>query len=52
MNRLISTGNLSSQSASVYGGEAAINWRYLLLQGGYYQMTDKQLKPGGMPVPI
>src|SRR5208282_1722443 len=31
-NKLISTGNLSSSSASVIGGEVAGNWRNLLLQ--------------------
>jgi len=51
MNRLISTGNLSSSSANVYGGEAAINWRNLLLQGGYYQIGDNQLKLPGVPAP-
>ncbi len=51
MNRLISTGNLSTKTATVYGGEAAINWRNLLLQGGYYQIVDKQLKPGGLLAP-
>src|SRR5271165_6512340 len=45
MNRLISTGNLSSSTANVYGGEGAINWRNLLLQGGYYQIGDNQSKP-------
>ncbi len=50
-NRLISTGPLSSSSASVIGGEAAINWRNLLLQGGYYQMYDVQQKLPGVPAP-
>ena len=50
-NRLISTGNLSSSSASVIGGEAAINWRNLLLQGGYYQINDTQSKLPGVPAP-
>ena len=50
-NRLISTGNLSSSNASVYGGEAAINWRNLLLQGGYYQIGDTQSKLPGVPAP-
>ena len=50
-NRLISTGNLPSSNANVYGGEAAINWRNLLLQGGYYQIGDTQQKPEGQPAP-
>jgi phosphate-selective porin OprO/OprP len=50
-NRLISTGNLSSSNANVYGGEAAINWRNLLLQGGYYQIGDTQTKLPGVPAP-
>ena len=50
-NRLITTGNLPSSNANVYGGEAAINWRNLLLQGGYYQIGDTQQKPEGQPAP-
>ena len=50
-NRLISTGNLSSSNASVIGGEAAINWRNLLLQGGYYQIYDTQQKLPNVPAP-
>ena len=50
-NRLISTGNLSSSNANVYGGEAAINWRNLLVQGGYYQIGDTQSKLPGQPAP-
>ncbi|MBV9203304.1 MAG: hypothetical protein JOY83_26905 [Alphaproteobacteria bacterium] len=50
-NRLISTGNLSSSSANVYGGEAAINWRNLLVQGGYYQIGDTQSKLPGVRAP-
>jgi phosphate-selective porin OprO and OprP len=50
-NRLISTGNLSSSNASVIGGEAAINWRNILLQGGYYQIYDTQLKLPNVPAP-
>lgn len=50
-NRLINTGNLSSSSANVYGGEAAINWRNLLVQGGYYQIGDTQSKLPGVPAP-
>src|SRR5271166_460851 len=46
-NRLISTGNLSISNVNVYGGEAAINWRNLLLQGGYYRIGDNQSKPPG-----
>src|SRR5215472_1661501 len=51
MNRLITTGNLSSSNANVYGGEGAINWRNLLLQGGYYQIGDTQKKLPGVPAP-
>jgi phosphate-selective porin OprO/OprP len=51
MNRLISTGNLSSSSANVYGGEAAIGWRNLLVQGEYYQIGDTQSKLPGVPSP-
>ena len=50
-NKLINTGNLSSSSASVIGGEAAGNWRNLLLQGGYYQIYDNQSKLPGVPAP-
>jgi len=50
-NRLISTGTLSSSSANVIGGEAAGNWRNLLLQGGYYQINDIQSKLPGVPAP-
>jgi phosphate-selective porin OprO/OprP len=50
-NRLISTGNLSSRNASVYGGEAAINWRNLLVQGGYYRIGDTQSKLPNQPAP-
>ena len=51
MNRLITTGSLSSSNANVYGGEGAINWRNLLLQGGYYQIGDTQKKLPGVPAP-
>ena len=50
-NRLISTGNLSISNVNVYGGEAAINWRNLLLQGGYYQIGETQSKLPGQPAP-
>src|SRR6516225_1901020 len=50
-NRLITTGNLPSSNANVYGGEAAINWRNLLVQGGYYQIGDTQSKLPGQPSP-
>jgi phosphate-selective porin OprO and OprP len=50
-NRLISTGNLSISNVAVYGGEAAINWRNLLLQGGYYQINETQSKLPGRPAP-
>ena len=50
-NRLINTGSLSSSNASVIGGEAAINWRNLLVQGGYYMIGDTQTKLPGVPAP-
>jgi phosphate-selective porin OprO and OprP len=48
-NRLINTNNLPSTNAGVIGGEGAINWRNLLLQGGYYQIYDTQQKLPGVP---
>jgi phosphate-selective porin OprO and OprP len=51
MNRLISTGNLSISNVNVYGGEAGINWRNLLLQGGYYHIGETQSKLPGQPAP-
>ena len=50
-NRLISTGNLSASGANVYGGEAGISWRNLLLQGGYYQINMTQAKNPPAPQP-
>jgi phosphate-selective porin OprO/OprP len=50
-NKLINTGNLSSSSASVIGGEVAGNWRNFLLQGGYYQIYDTQSRLPGVPAP-
>ena len=50
-NRLISTGNLSISDVNVYGGEAAVNWRNLLLQGGYYRIGETQSKLPGQPAP-
>lgn len=50
-NKLINTGSLSSSNAGVVGGEAAINWRNLLVQGGYYQIYDTQSKLPGVPAP-
>src|SRR5499427_3961440 len=50
-NRLISTGNLSISSVAVYGGEAGINWRNLLVQGGYYHIGETQSKLPGQPAP-
>jgi phosphate-selective porin OprO and OprP len=50
-NKLINTGSLSSSSANVIGGEIAINWRNLLLQGGYYRINDIQSKLPGVPAP-
>jgi phosphate-selective porin OprO/OprP len=51
MNRLISTGNLSVSNLNVYGGEAAINWRNLLVQGGYFHIGETQSKLPGQPAP-
>src|SRR5215472_14396445 len=51
MNRLISTGNLSISNVNVYGGEVGINWRNLLLQGGYYHIGETQSKVPGQPAP-
>jgi phosphate-selective porin OprO and OprP len=50
-NRLISTGNLSISNVNVYGGEVAVNWRNLLLQGGYYRIGETQSKLPGQPAP-
>jgi phosphate-selective porin OprO/OprP len=51
MNRLISTGNLSIANVGVYGGEVGINWRNLLIQGGYYHIGETQSKLPGQPAP-
>jgi phosphate-selective porin OprO/OprP len=51
MNRLISTGNLSIANVNVYGGEVGINWRNLLVQGGYYHIGETQSKLPGQPAP-
>ena len=51
MDRLISTGNLSISNLNVYGGEAGINWRNLLVQGGYYHIGETQSKLPGAPAP-
>jgi phosphate-selective porin OprO/OprP len=51
MNRLISTGNLSISNVNVYGGEVGINWRNLLVQGGYYHIGETQSKLPGVPAP-
>jgi phosphate-selective porin OprO and OprP len=50
-NRLITTGNLSISNVAVYGGEAAINWRNFLVQGGYYQINETQSKLPRQPAP-
>lgn len=50
-NRLISTGNLSISNVNAYGGEAGINWRNLLVQGGYYHIGETQSKLPGQPAP-
>jgi phosphate-selective porin OprO/OprP len=51
MNRLISTGALSSSNANVYGGEVGINWRNLLVQGEHYHMGVTQSKLPNAPAP-
>jgi len=43
-NRLISTSNLNISTVGVYGGEAGINWRNFLVQGGYYHIGEDQEK--------
>ena len=51
MNRLISTGNLSISDVGVYGGEVAVNWRNLLVQGGFYHIGEDQMKLVSQPAP-
>jgi phosphate-selective porin OprO/OprP len=51
MNRLISTGPLSVSNLNVYGGELGINWRNLLIQGGYYHSGETLSKLPGVPAP-
>jgi phosphate-selective porin OprO/OprP len=51
MNRLISTGNLSISNVNVYGGELGVNWRNILIQGGYYHIGETQSKLPGQPAP-
>jgi phosphate-selective porin OprO/OprP len=51
MNRLISTGALSTANANVYGGEVGINWRNFLVQGEYYHIGLTQSKLPGVPAP-
>jgi len=50
-NKLINTGSLNIQNVSVYGGETGINWRNLLLQGGYYTIGENQQPNGTLPTP-
>ena len=50
-NKLVSTGTLSANGASVYGGELAIGWRNLLVQGEYYQLGVTQAKLPQVPAP-
>jgi len=50
-NKLVSTGTLSANGASVYGGELAIGWRNLLVQGEYYQLGVTQAKLPNVPAP-
>ena len=51
MNRLISTGNMSISNVNVYGGEVGVNWRNLLLQGGFYHIGETQSKLPDQPAP-
>jgi phosphate-selective porin OprO/OprP len=50
-NRLISTTSLPIKNVGVYGGEAGVNWRNFLLQGGYYHIGEDQEKPMSQPAP-
>jgi phosphate-selective porin OprO/OprP len=50
-NPLVSTGPLSSRSASVYGGAVGASWRNFLLQGEFYQIGLNQSKLPGVPAP-
>ena len=50
-NKLINTGNLNIQNVAVYGGETGINWRNLLLQGGFYHIGEDQQPNGTQPTP-
>src|SRR6516164_10553966 len=50
-NRLITTGNLNISTVGVYGGEAGINWRNFLVQGGYYHIGEDQAKLESQPAP-
>jgi phosphate-selective porin OprO/OprP len=51
MNRLISTGSLSTANVNVYGGEVGISWRNFLVQGEYYHIGLTQSKLPGTPAP-
>ena len=51
MNRLITTGALSTANADVYGGEVGINWRNFLVQGEYYHIDLAQSKLPRLPAP-
>jgi len=51
-NRLISTGSLSSSTASAYGGGVGISWRNFLVQGEYYRINDSQLVAPNKPSPV
>jgi phosphate-selective porin OprO/OprP len=50
-NKLINTGSLNIQNVNVYGGETGVNWRNLLLQGGYYTIGENQGANGTLPTP-
>jgi phosphate-selective porin OprO and OprP len=52
MNRLISSGALSTSGANSYGGGAGISWRNLLVQGEYYQINVDQLVAPNKPNPV
>ena len=50
-NKLVSTGTLSANGASTYGGELGFSWRNLLVQGEYYQIGVTQAKLPEVPAP-
>jgi phosphate-selective porin OprO and OprP len=50
-NKLVDTGTLSANGASVYGGELGASWRNFLVEGEYYQIGVTQAKLPGVPAP-